>query len=305
MVLSLSKTKLKNQLQQQRLKPEGGSTTNFLCVLCSSGVSKVLGGIRECGLVEFTVLLFKILLAPVLIALVSLAGRKWGPGVSGWLLGIPLNSGPIVLFLVLEQGHEFAARTAVGALLGILAWSAFNLAYANACVKLSWWLSMLIGWAAYFLVAGLLLPVHLKSLPAFLLVVVMLAIVIRIFPEAEPPRTQTDYGRFDLSIRMATASLMVVTLTAFARLLGPAASGILSSFPAFTTILAVFSHHHDAAAAVHVLKGVEVGLYTAASFLFVISLALPHMAATAAFALAILAGIMVQGASLAVIRRSW
>ena len=75
-------------------------------------------------------LLFKILLAPVLIALVSLAGRKWGPGIAGWLLGIPLNSGPILFFLVLEQGPDFASRTAIGSLLGILAWAAFSMVYS-------------------------------------------------------------------------------------------------------------------------------------------------------------------------------
>ena len=63
-------------------------------------------------------LLFKIFLAPVLILLVSLAGRKWGHGVSGWLLGLPLGSGPILpcvrllLFedvVVVEHPHRVAS----------------------------------------------------------------------------------------------------------------------------------------------------------------------------------------------------
>ena len=94
------------------------------------------------------VLLFKIILAPVLIALVSLAGRKWGPSIAGWLLGLPLNSGPIIFFLLLEQGPRFAADAARASLLGILAWAAFCVTYALCCVKTSWWWSTLIGWAA-------------------------------------------------------------------------------------------------------------------------------------------------------------
>lgn len=249
-------------------------------------------------------LLFKTLLAPVLIALISLAGRRWGPGVSGWLLGIPFNSGPILFFLVVEQGPQFASRTAVGALLGILAWAAFTLVYAYACLKLPWWASTLIGWLAYFAIAAMLLHVTLSVINAFLLVSVVLALTVWAFPKVAPPRSQTYYGRYDLWLRMFTASFMVVSLTEFARLLGPTASGLLSAFPAYTTILAVFSHRHDARAAVHVLKGVSVGLYTAATFFLVLSPALVHLSATAAFLLAIAAALLVQGASLIYLRRS-
>jgi hypothetical protein len=250
------------------------------------------------------VLLFKILLAPVLIALVSLAGRKWGPGISGWLLGIPFNSGPILFFLVLEQGTQFASRTAVGSLLGILAWAAFTLAYAYSCLKLSWWLSTLVGWMAYFVVAALLLPVTLTVVPAFMVVSAVLALTVLAFPKAVLLRPPTGYGRYDLWLRMATASFMVVTLTSFAKLLGPMASGVLSAFPAYTTILAVFSHRQGAEAAVLVLKGVAVGLYTAATFFLILSPALLHLSAAPAFALAITGGLLVQATSFVYVRRN-
>lgn len=249
-------------------------------------------------------LLFKILLAPVLIALVSLAGRRWGPSVSGWLLGIPFNSGPILLFLVLEEGPQFASRTALGSLLGILAWAAFSLVYAHVCLKLPWWYSTLIGWAAYFVVAAVLLPVTLSVVPLFVVVAVALVFTLWAFPKVAQPRSQTDYGRYDLWLRMATASVMVVSLTGFAKLLGPTASGILSAFPAYTTILAVFSHLHEAEAAVHVLKGVTAGLYTASTFFLVLSPSLLHLSATASFLLAITAALLVQGATLIYVRRS-
>jgi hypothetical protein len=250
------------------------------------------------------VLLFKILLAPVLIALVSLAGRKWGHGVSGWLLGLPLNSGPILFFLVLEQGSQFASRTALGSLLGILAWAAFTLAYAYACLKLPWWLSTIVGWTVYFGVAAVLLRVKLGVVPAFIWVSAALALTVCAFPKVVLPRSPASYGRSDLWLRMATASFMVVTLTGFARLLGPRASGILSAFPAYTTILAVFSHRQNAEAAVLVLKGVAVGLYTAATFFLILSPALLRVSATAAFALAIAGGLAVQATTLVYVRRN-
>jgi len=249
------------------------------------------------------VLLFKIFLAPVLIALISLAGRKWGPGVSGWLLGIPFNSGPILFFLSLEQGAQFASHTALGSLLGILAWVAFTLVYSYCCLRMRWWSSTIIGWIAYFAVAALLLPAKLGLVWSFLVVTVSLALVLWVFPRVQSV-SAAGYGKYDLVLRMVTACGMVLSLTSFARWLGPMASGLLSAFPAYTTILAVFTHRQSAAAAVTVLKGVTAGLYTAAVFFLILSPALLHLHIAAAFGLAIAGGLVVQAASLFYVRRN-
>jgi len=44
-------------------------------------------------------LVFKIVTSPLLIQVASLAGRRWGPAVGGWFVGLPLTSGPIAFFL--------------------------------------------------------------------------------------------------------------------------------------------------------------------------------------------------------------
>jgi hypothetical protein len=249
-------------------------------------------------------LLLKIILAPVLIALVSLAGRKWGPGVAGWLLGLPLNSGPILFFLTLEQGPRFAAEATRGSLLGIMAWASFCVAYAFCCLRMSWWWSTLVGWIAYFVIAWALLPLTLSVIWAFVLVTVTLFVLWLIFPKTPQPDPASSQDRPDLWLRMATASVMVVTLTGVAKLLGPTRSGILTAFPAYTTILAVFTHRHGGALAVQALKGVTAGLYTAATFLLVLSLCLTHLGNTWAFVWASAAALAVHAISFAFVRRS-
>src|SRR2546427_5301266 len=75
-------------------------------------VDRMLSGDRV------TLLLAKVVLTPLFIAAVTLAGRRWGPAVGGWLAGLPLTSRPVSVFLTLEQGPGVAARAAVGTLAG-------------------------------------------------------------------------------------------------------------------------------------------------------------------------------------------
>jgi hypothetical protein len=249
------------------------------------------------------VILFKIILAPVLIALVSLAGRKWGPGVSGWMLGIPVNTGPILLFFALEQGPEFTAHASLGALLAVLAWAAFTVAYAWCCLRFPWWLCTIIGWSASLAVDWGLSLLKVNLFWAFVLVCGILVATARFFPKPPVQSTVVAHSPYEIWLRMITATAFIFVLTAVAHALGPRASGILSAFPAFTTILAVFNHRLHASAAVQVLKGVYAGLFTAAAFFLIIAVSIVRLGTTNAFVLAIVAGLFMQAASLVFVRR--
>jgi hypothetical protein len=248
-------------------------------------------------------LLLKIILAPVLIGLVSLAGRRWGPGISGWLLGIPVNSGPILLVFALEQGHDFAAHAALGALLGIVAWATFSLVYAYLCLRLPWWWSTIIGWAAFGCVCWGLTYLRIGVFWAFALVCVILAAVGLVFPRPPAQTAAVVHSRYELWLRMITATAFILTLTGLGRALGPRASGILSAFPAFTTILAVFNHRLHPSAAVRVLRGVTAGLYTAATFFLVVALGLSSLGTASAFVLATLGALVMHSVTLAYMRK--
>jgi hypothetical protein len=41
-------------------------------------------------------LALKLLLVPMFLALVSMAGKRWGPAIAGWLAGFPIVAGPIL-----------------------------------------------------------------------------------------------------------------------------------------------------------------------------------------------------------------
>src|SRR5256885_1060243 len=116
----------------------------------------------------------KVVLTPLLIASASLAGRRWGALASGWLLALPLTSGPIALFISLELGTAAGAQAAAGSLIGATAQVAFSVAYAVASRRLDWPGCLLVASVAFAIAAALLPPVA----PAFLFVVALVAIAV-------------------------------------------------------------------------------------------------------------------------------
>jgi hypothetical protein len=75
-------------------------------------------------------LLLKLILTPALIGLASLAGRRWGHAISGWVVALPLTTGPIVFFLAITHGPAFP-RIAVGILTGNFSLVVFIIIFAH------------------------------------------------------------------------------------------------------------------------------------------------------------------------------
>ena len=84
------------------------------------------------------ILALKLVLTPALIAAATLVGRRFGPSISGWLVGLPLTSGPVSLFLALEQGTTFAATAASGFIAGVMAAAVYALVYVGMARRFGW-----------------------------------------------------------------------------------------------------------------------------------------------------------------------
>ncbi len=246
----------------------------------------------------------KLGLAPALILIATLAGRRWGPAVGGWLAGLPLTSGPVSLILALEQGPEFAARAALGTLFGLVSLASFCLAYGAATRRAGWpgCLAAALGaFAASTLVfRGAALPLGL----AFAVVCAVLAGVGALLAGGSPSRPPRRLLPADLAFRMAVAALLVLVLTSVAATLGPALAGSLSPIPVFGAILAVFAHRDQGgAAAAQLLRGMVLGSFGFATFLLVVGSLLDRVAIGPTYALATAGALGVHGLSLGVIRR--
>jgi hypothetical protein len=92
--------------------------------------------------------LIEVVLAPALVAVATLAARRWGNGVGGLVSAFPAIVGPVLLIAALQHGSAFAARAANGTLLGLVALATFAVAYGAAARRLGWPGSLAAGWAA-------------------------------------------------------------------------------------------------------------------------------------------------------------
>jgi hypothetical protein len=241
-------------------------------------------------------LLLKLTLAPGLVAAVTLAGRRWGPRVAGWLGGLPVIVGPILLALAIERGDEFATRAAAGALLGLLSLSAFVVAYAWAA-RVTWWLpALLAGWAAAVLSTLALDPLAPPLGVALVAVCAGFVLAELVLPRATAGE-RTPPPRWDLALRAAATAAIVLVLTGLAGALGPRLAGMLAAFPVLASVLAVFTHAQDGAEAVAgLLRGMVRGLLSFAVFCFAVAVLLPRTGIAAAFLVSTAAALVSHGA---------
>jgi len=250
-------------------------------------------------------LALKLFLAPVLIGLVSIAVRHWGPAVGGWLVSLPLTSAPVILFLAIEQGPAFASRAAQDTLLGIISVASFCLVYYWFSFRFSWSISMIAGWGAFFALTFIEEGIILPLLFSFVVVIAFLAVVLKVMPKSQSKDIAINPPPWDTPLRMLVATAFVLGLTGAASILGPQLSGLLAPFPMFTTILAVFTHHLQGADFTRrLLRAVVTGSFTFVTFFLVISLLVNRWGIAVAFGLALLAALATHSASLFLIRRN-
>ena len=241
---------------------------------------------------------------PALLALISIAGRRWGPGIAGWLAGFPSLTGPILLFLALERGTEFAAHAAVTSLASVFCAVSFGITYAWACRRLHWFWSWLCALASWTLAGTLLNQVSLSELGALVVALLTLFAAPRLFPRAQAQWGGHVLPAQELLLRMAAGAAMVLTVTAVAEAVGPAWTGLIAAFPVMSTVLAVFSHRANGPGfVVALLRSMIGGFYSFIAYCLSVALLLEHWGVAATFVLAVTAAVAVQGAARAVMLR--
>lgn len=254
-------------------------------------------------------LLLKLTMVPCFLALISLAGKRFGPSFAGWLAGLPVIVGPILLLLSLEQGTSFAAGAAISTLASVSTVIAFGVAYAWAARLYSgrhaWIIATLSGLASWLLSAMLVSSVSFTLPSAAIVALVSLLIAPLLYPAQPVISAPSPLPVSELLARMAAGVLLTLVVTGAAQSLGQAWSGIAALAPLLSPILAIFIHRRSGSAhAIALFRGLVRGLYALATFCLVLALLLVSLGITQAFLLALTAALLVQATTLRLRHRS-
>lgn len=249
-------------------------------------------------------LLLKLFLVPSLIMLISLAGRRWGPHVAGWLSAFPVVGAPILFFIAIERGVPFASVSALGMFTSIAANILFGLAYAWLATRLAWFWSWPLALIIYASAVWLINSLSPALWQAVVANGVAILLAPRLFPRTETVVQTMQHSAVELPLRMLAGAALVFGVTYFSEALGSRLSGMMAMFPVMASVLAVFSHRHAGKEfAIQLLRGALLGWYAFSMFSLLLALLLPQLGIAKAFALALLAALVVQTISLQFVKK--
>jgi hypothetical protein len=238
--------------------------------------------------------LLRLALVPLAVWLASLAARRWGHKVSGYLGGMPLIGGPITLFLALDHGAAFAARSATFTLAAILGQAAHLLAFAWVAQRRRWPTALFAGWSAFAVAAALVVALDPAPLAALGLALAGLLTAQRALPRYRGATSLPAVPLAELRLRLAAAFVLAAVILWSARAFGPVVSGVLLSLPITGSIMPPFTlalYGPDAVA--RLLRGFIVGLFGFTTFFFVLSTSAVFLGVALSFTLALAAALAV------------
>lgn len=248
------------------------------------------------------VLAVRLLLAPCFVVAASLVVRRFGVRIGGVVAGLPVIAGPILLVLALEHGSLFARRAAIGVLLGIVGLAAFVLACVTAAKWVAWPAALASAYATFAVAVFAMQQVSVGPLAATVIACSALVLTLAVLPR---PRyftaPQLPHARWDLPFRALCTLLAVVTVTAIAGTLGPHLSGLLTSFPIITAVLAAFTQaHRGRAELARLLRGFTIGFFGYGAFCAVVAASILDLGIPVCFTLAAVAALAVQAVAVTV-----
>lgn len=214
-------------------------------------------------------------MAPVIVLTVSYLQRRYGDRFGGWLLGLPITTGPFILIIGLQEGQTFAAHTVRGVLLGQIALITFTWSYAFAAPRKNWYTALLIATstclATGYLVTALKVPFWLSTL----VLVATWLIAHTWWPQSSLPEVKITTPRWELPVRILVSLTLFVLLSALAPHVGAKVAGALSTYPVLISVLGAFNHRRfGAGVTVATLRGLMQTLPITMTAIFILGLVL-------------------------------
>ena len=255
--------------------------------------------------------MYKLTLTPFGVAVATAIGRRFGPSLGGWVAGIPFTSAPVAIFVTLEHGVLFGTITAASILAATASQAVFALFYSVVALRFRWPLALAAASAGFAGATEGLAQLQPPPVAALEIAIGSIALALSLMPRPRPAGRATQViaapplpPSVDVALRAVVATVIVVVITTLSLRLGPTLAGLLAPLPVFGGVLIVFPHAQlGTPAAISACRGFLWGLFAAAAFAFTLAQLLPNIGLAAAMAVALVAALVVQGATLLVLQQ--
>lgn len=228
-------------------------------------------------------LLVPLALAPAAMTAISLAERRFGPGVAGWLNAAPLSISIAILAVTTDSGAPAGAAVAEAAAAHVPAQVAFAAVFAAILLgsERGGAAALACATAAFAAVsAGIAVVPEPVAIGA---AVPALVLGRRYLAGGAGVAAARDGGVRDVVLRAAIALAVVVAVLATVRASGPGLGGAVAAYPALTAALATMvGRARGPLAAAHLLRGVVQGLAGYLVFCVAVASAAPELGLIAA-----------------------
>lgn len=254
---------------------------------------------------ELAYFLLKITIAPVLVAGMSLASRRWGPTTTAVLMSLPWMTGPVLYFLSLEKGPHWAAAACTGIEIGTASIAVWVCCYLLVG-RHARWPSSVAAAIAGFWVAGLGAGQLMFSLESAAALAISLHLAGYLMTRPPPaPGKGRGLPWWDIPARMLATAALVTAVTLAADRLGPRLSGIAATYPVIVTIVTTFTHHQwGIDVVVLLLRALLLSMISFSIFFLVIGWTIVPLGSEMSFALAVATATTTNALILLVRRRT-
>jgi hypothetical protein len=224
----------------------------------------------------FTTLFYlKIVIGPFMVLSVTYLQRRFGDRFGGWLIGLPITTGPFILIISIQEGAAFGGRTTHGVLLGQIALIAFCWIYAKAALRCNWLTAILCGSVACLTVGYCVTQVKVATWVSTGVLIILWIVAMKFWPHSTHSSQKITPPRWELPVRVVVTLLLLLSLSALAPHLGAKVAGAVSTYPVIASVLGTFNQRRfGPAATVATLRGLMQTLPITIGAIFLLSLVL-------------------------------
>lgn len=232
--------------------------------------------------------------------------ERASPFIGGIVLALPIVTAPAYVFLLLQDGADFAAHAALGSLATLGAVLLFLVTVIALLRRFPMRLALPAALLVWFL-CGLVIRELPAALPVSLAALGFAALIAWLAGRQVPLTAPAARGRsplYETVLRGLAAGILVAVVSGCSALLGPRLAGIFASFPVALLVVCSFMPRRLEPTGMRAaLRATQIGLASHVPFFLSMSLLAPRLGGGAAMLVGV-AGSLSVALALGLLRRA-